>query len=895
MTNTTILRVHEDIILTEAQKSNLEALIGPYKISSFSDKRAIAESYIKRADSLLEGFELIVHSHVPDKSQSPELETRILSASRQWRDLFCFQKSNTLEELQKRLARFTHGLASLIMTHWNIPAVEAIEWLNKAEQYQIMLKPAPHLATLTKNPLAHIAPKAAYLLQWDKRLPCNDEALILELQAIKKAKAPATPEWFRHLTRHGFIFQSMLMAHFSKLTLPSDDIKTKIKQDFNQLLLDKINTLDQTKFGQLRELTQDLLQNNEKSEDCYRLSKLPLWYWSLSHEEQHFLGYVLGKAQSIEDLLAFVPSRLRTIPTPANFRAHRFFILNEQAKNTSEPFPERISSSHIASRDLIGKPLEVEVEHAQRNLESVLSCNKDKKPTFIQTLISPTSLSQAVMPDLDLDRRLNETIENSNAEIIYANHALNYVRFWHITWPDNEASKNIIGMADKQLKAKQDSSLQSLKKAYEDLLNSEWGTGTIYDSLGRELLLSSYEQLIACKANGFSYGSCVSGKDRKSLEFIHTDAMILYHHIYKRWPHYRDEPAERKNFVEIVARMYISRHIHELAGQNALGADGIKTPAMYLPSDIYRRIINLMQTENALAEDDRMASNNEVKTIDKSLQKGHVITTIDTYTLQWLASIAGDNTQKFINFLEYYLAPRSFFQATMNYGLWSSRPYQPKGISDFRSVLDQDMSAAEKFQKILQCMETRPRKDDSRKEFTKTLYNNLFDMLDNPVNTNNIIDNMLQQFIVKFPELTHYLEIIDEKFIRIANQFSESDCQELLNALTVLLGEKSYFSEESSQSQLFKDLDCIVRQPGKKKGNTAQQNLIVAHILQKVGNYTKERSTNNLSKMLSCLDDLISEKQSIVPVINRLGELRKEAFNSNRVQIEASSSCTPSC
>jgi hypothetical protein len=132
--------------------------------------------------------------------------------------------------------------------------------------------------------------------------------------------------------------------------------------------------------------------------------------------------------------------------------------------------------------------------------------------------------------------------------------------------------------------------------------------------------MAALEEFIVTRLGGISYGSCVSGKDRKGLETIYTDAMELYLHTRRRLPRYDDisrSPEERRIFVEIFADLFVSRHQQNSAGLNALGSDGIKTPELYLPDDIQQAI--KARNPQLLAESDRLASNNE---LDKLLKKG---------------------------------------------------------------------------------------------------------------------------------------------------------------------------------------------------------------------------------------------------------------------------------
>ncbi|MBA4697478.1 MAG: hypothetical protein H2069_08860 [Legionella sp.] len=160
--------------------------------------------------------------------------------------------------------------------------------------------------------------------------------------------------------------------------------------------------------------------------------------------------------------------------------------------------------------------------------------------------------------------------------------------------------------------------LAILLDEYNDVLSLSYGGSIFYDAHGRELFLSSLEHLIITHLGGSSYGSCVSGKDRKGLETLHTDAMLIYREKYGLWPRFSDANEQRNNFVNLVSLLYVSRHAHEHAGQNVPGADGIKTPDNYWPADI-ANTIRTMAGSDILSIDDRLASNNELGHLEKKL------------------------------------------------------------------------------------------------------------------------------------------------------------------------------------------------------------------------------------------------------------------------------------
>jgi hypothetical protein len=165
--------------------------------------------------------------------------------------------------------------------------------------------------------------------------------------------------------------------------------------------------------------------------------------------------------------------------------------------------------------------------------------------------------------------------------------------------------------------------LAHMAQAYSSLLKRYSESGyhfaevtwdTLTDHHGRELWLSCYEGFLSTKMGGMSSGCCVSGKDREELKLIHMGAMLIYKKTYGFWPRYEDDGHDRANFVEIFANHYLTGHGRELAGQNAPGADGIKTLTRYLPADIIRAI-RRKTSQNEPYVHDRLASNNDLDAI----------------------------------------------------------------------------------------------------------------------------------------------------------------------------------------------------------------------------------------------------------------------------------------
>ncbi|NQY43339.1 MAG: hypothetical protein HRT87_08355 [Legionellales bacterium] len=100
------------------------------------------------------------------------------------------------------------------------------------------------------------------------------------------------------------------------------------------------------------------------------------------------------------------------------------------------------------------------------------------------------------------------------------------------------------------------------------------------------LFLASYEQLIISQLGGVGFGHCKSGKDRKGLELMHTDCMLIYYHKYGKLPKSHDD----QKFIDIFVDHFRSKHQQLLCEYNAPGCQGIVNLKDTLPKSLYKAI-----------------------------------------------------------------------------------------------------------------------------------------------------------------------------------------------------------------------------------------------------------------------------------------------------------------
>lgn len=721
-----ILRLPLGIKLPEDFITNLRKLFEPevVEIEYFNvDEVDYCASYNRRRDIFYDAFLFALEAYPPS---SPILIDNLKKFAEICKKEYVFDKKNTIEEMQQILIRFTEKLTYAIMDCWpeNHTFSEAKACINEAEQYVLLQRGRKALATVMPVEFGN---ETRYVLQWDKVLrPCSDEFL-QELEIIKAQGSPSMPAWYHKLTNAEKTYLSLLPS-------TCDGIKT-LQQDA-QKLRNLWTSLQSTRKTALQAECNAIASNNPVLPDWYTkldkkiqvwfieesyskleasitkfekicrtleteatftqtlqlLSKLPLWYTVLPNMQQSFLRQVLKQNISIEAL----PSRLRTLPALANAREHHLKILDSRGLCLKE-FTPRIGFSHIVSRDVLEFPKAVISRHNNSNLNLVCSLARPEQPIYIGTAISPlsvyayvqdylpTKVSDKIPPDLQLAEQLKKIIKQHpmNKSIYHTNHPLNYTK--NVAYTESNSPECLALLELAKSREHLDGNLKAIRIIYEQALNSGWGTAYAKDYRGRELFLSSLGHLIIIFANGLSAGSCVSGKDRKAVGLIHDDALFIYHEIYGKWHQFTDPAEERANFVKIVVELYVSRHQHEHAGQNAPGSEGIKTPAMYWPSDIAVAIYDRMKNPNTLIGDDRLATNNEVSKVGLSESK-RVPGALLCHLIA--AAIPRKICQKIIDALSRVLEERERFKPKVTWKVTQfAQPEEPEGIQKIRELV----------------------------------------------------------------------------------------------------------------------------------------------------------------------------------------------------------------
>ena len=805
MGNGIILRVLDGTELSPQLTSTLEELLPNYKLETFQEKPNYSRSIERRINSLHDAFMFILKAYPTDPKFTAINVDTLREYAFECRQS-CDLSKETLENLHKELEKYKDKLIDVLSTFWKWPEgqeiKDSIACLNEAEQYVLMSRGRPDLATL----IPMTGSKTEFVLQLDESIPPYYNQLILELEELKTLNFPKTPTWYRELPEYQqtyfsnlklpFITSQSVMGEINEFILTWENAKKKSPylseldsinrnappfaswfvrlspslQSMVQVLAKDPANIDK----QLLAFKEKLTNLSDKVVFNYTLGlipKIPQWYWSLSKTQQAFLTYVLRDAEKIEDAVSFLSSRHRTLPLPANFAAHSLFKLDNQGevKCLSK---RRNRSAHIGSRDCLDLPQAVQARHCESNLNKVMEQAQPGQYRLLQTLISPihavdyipamvTDMLPELPPDLELYKIARSAVsrKEDGRFILQHNHPFNIAKRYYYTAIDDSDSLLLLQIA-KQLVSTRPG-LEDLLAEYEHVLNSPFGSATFRDYDGRELFLTSLEQLIILTMEGYSYGSCVSGKDRKAIELIHTDAMLLYKERYGTWPKYGvpTEEKERINFIEIVTDLYMSRHQQEHAGQNAPGSDGIKTPAGYFPQDIAFAINKRLGSERGLDYDDRLATDNEVKNISKVAREN--LLPENELLCKLTANQLGEVTcTRLYDALSALINEEKRFQPSKG-SSWSLSWFSdkegstPTGIKSIRGVIYDENTGktnTQRLEKIFLAVLSRPESDSSRTNATNSVYDRIRDLL-RPLQSVDSLHALAENAVVKWTNL----------------------------------------------------------------------------------------------------------------------------------------------
>lgn len=495
----TRLRVGKGVTLTPdflVRLANMfDCSVEDVAVEYYGDQDDFQLSYSRRKTSILAAFRFLMES-VPPSCDKASLEKYLT---------WCDEHSplpdptnNNIDDYQNKLAQYTASLVNALIDYWPFTGTDkdikrnAVAFLNKAEQYDIMRKGRPDLATLSVSGKDN----GKIILRWEKQLPaCSDETLS-ELRTIKASQMGLTPDWFRNLP----VFQQIYL-HGSESYLKTKEL---LDQDIFRLQsawLQAKSTVEETLFDDLKAIAQNTnlpqwyrdlspahrstmrelsfqpvsklsdidsrLQSlvNEirrlspgQLNDIGQLRQLPYWFTVFPDYEQRFLKNVLSKTRAVADAVFFIPSRLRMIPGLANFCQSNAALLSREGELIDD-FGSQLRSSHVASRDVRNLSRQVIELHTNRNVMRLIQFAQraGKTALEIQTLVSPAQTLDGFIPDYLLDqeriRAVNELKKQAGFEIHTTNHSLNDYRYWDYTQSNNEDCLALLNRAKEKLSA----------------------------------------------------------------------------------------------------------------------------------------------------------------------------------------------------------------------------------------------------------------------------------------------------------------------------------------------------------------------------------------------------------------------------------------------------------
>ena len=777
-----IIRVPHGTELSSELISKLEVRFPGYILETYQQKPDYHRSFARRVDSLHKAFLFLLEAY-PISPQNTPLSKETLKKYADECKTATAEAKGSADELHKELEKFTAKLIEGISLAWKCSDTkEAVELLNEAEQYVLMRQGRFDLATLMPMKLGQ---DMGYILQLDESLPPYYDQLLDELKQIKAKKYPKTPSWIRGLEEYqqayfcnldrAILSHTEVVRDFNEFLLNWASIKKKalsLKADLHRIVNDssplplwfnelsthlremiRILAVEPATVDENLGLFKKLITSESFRRECAytvgQISNIPEWYWVLPEHQQFFLEHVLKDTEKVEDAVSFLSSRHRTLPLPANYAVHSLHAVSHDGKMCALS-GKRYRSSHIASRDTLSWPKAVQQRHSDANLAKVMENTEPDQLAILQTLISPihgadyvpsliTDFLPTLPPDLELYKLARSAVERRRnvQSILQNNHPYNVAKRLYYTQANDKDSLALLAVAKKYVSGTP--GLQTLLDQYKSVLESAPGTATIFDYAGRELFLSSLEQLIILTIGGHSYGSCVSGKDRKAIELIHTDAMIIYKELYGSWPTF-DELPDKENrirFIALVVGLYMTRHQHEHAGQNAPGSEGIKTPEWYLPADIADEIKKRLDSDRALKDDDRAATDNEVKNIfiggSKKL-KEHFLPENKLLCRLVSRQLGEANCTKLYDALNLLINEKNLFIPSESGSRWAAAFFsdgsslRPDGIQQIFDLMLNPSSGKDnvvRLEKILQIVSERPETDDSRTSATNSVYGRL--------------------------------------------------------------------------------------------------------------------------------------------------------------------------
>jgi hypothetical protein len=312
--------------------------------------------------------------------------------------------------------------------------------------------------------------------------------------------------------------------------------------------------------------------------------------------------------------------------------------------------------------------------------------------------------------------------EKPEMEIYFTNHPLpsmsgsfsaNPVFYEGDRLSDLEEPRAFLAGIDRELEKNKNLTrdLKLLKQQYETLIH----LGTLplsyeyYYSLA--LWLSSLETVLFMLRNGIAYTIYEHGKDKKPLQIMHTTAILAYEACYGHWPSIQDTGSRRRQFENLLAHFYLTKHFHEIADLSAPGCYGIKNVGHYWLPGIIDAISSLSGGNTILELENQLAWNHDLEVCigerRPTWEQGfrpYVIVAIQ---------VPVQSRSSLLTHLKHILddiaaaAADGHFKKRYNPSWWSNPA--PMDMEDMKEILVSDANSAEKLAKIFLKMLTHPK------------------------------------------------------------------------------------------------------------------------------------------------------------------------------------------
>lgn len=718
----------------------------------------LVDSYKRSVNSIANSFEYLCNALKYKDVFKDELINKLINYNKKLEKKYIDQLKvrNKINDYQNVLQEYLTDMLYLLTEKLQFKETDALKFLTKADEYALLNVTRPILATVTSAQYLNDGTgknETGYLIQMEVPQPVLDKIKVQEFLNAKP-NSVRQPEWYKAMSDNEKILFDYLMRDVKSV----DDVVEKIQSisSRHRSIPGVANFSKHVMF---------LLDNEGK----------------MVYQSHHRYRSSMIASRDV----AKTNKELRV-----DFAYHN---LCEIIRNDIEQFLEENKNRY--------KFIDSEGYIDRSKVEKFLAERITNSPILIQTLITPLPLADKFVPDPALYEDKLEAVKKLLKEglsvslrnelpnkkviieefnfipkeecLIETNHPLNKARNLAPTSSvmesgdtKNNSMKLVVLAKQGALKLKtminDDKAEARLKYAdllemaatdLENLLNTNIVPviGYFFEKNQRELHLAALEELMTVRLNGISYGSCVSGKDRKGLQTMYVDAMEIYYQLYKEFPKYDDVDDKRRRFVDIYAQLFLTQHQQMNAGQNAIGADGIKTPAAYLPKDIQLAIAEKSGNPTILSEVDRLASNNEfhkmVKGLDGLSPDRIAMLNSDFKAFNSeIATVKIDLKSTLIKIIE-----------IINHPNWKDLAVgvaAPEGIQDLRKIINDPLmlylDAVSIIKFLADACQSRPTEGKHRKSNTRDFYNSIMVIAANidELNTGNTadLDRIYKQF-----------------------------------------------------------------------------------------------------------------------------------------------------